>query len=494
VKQFDSDPGSGGPLPGDRRIPWRPTELDELLMKFVDAVFEAVCGDADGARRLLASLEDPEVLQWFDDEVMPRAEFPIVSRQQIDAGVLDRAGFRCQCCSSPLVDERGWERLQQLIGVGALPGHAESVGPDSMYRVARLLTRAFVVRRGRRRWRSPGKRELVAACILCAGAGPSSNRPRHRRRRAAVTPWQVLGRALESPAQASCALVRRAFLLDGSTLDLSGVVIGVARGHGFTLHVRSSDSEVASAPTVPIEIGPLGTDIAAFQVHVSLLGLLAVSPPPDRLDIELRGPGGEAVPLVTVANWDVTANGAVMEPIPSIADLGLRLRFDSPSGVGLGLHVDALPALPEVAGVSAGDGFIDIELVSSPISENLTVRSVWVQPRAARNSVPRQELERVGDGVWRLRVEPHLVEGVPSSGAAGDVWASWRHRGAHSGRIGRRRSDLLDLRSAVRLPSVTVGSDATRVGGLRVTPYFADSRHLSLKVTPLADQHSNQAG
>lgn len=320
--------------------------------------------------------------------------------------------------------------------------------------------------------------------------------------------------------------VHRAWILDGRTLDLLVSPDGEdaafdAGRHELVVRARPPrtwraalvGSRTRSLPALEA-VGERIRDHDGrqwIQVHLPLHPLLEVvdlQSLPDRLRLEvfLRSAGTPGrrwwherpMDVRVVDGADRTPNGAMLLPVPPVAETGVQLQFDIVNGCSV--RVTRLAPIPEIAGVDLSRGSVDLALVGSPRSAAVA-RRVWVLPRAefeaAHPADERLELRRGADGWWRL--DPKALIGVLDSRESPtevvfDVWADWDTDGTGSsdrtGRVGRRRSDLRQLRGAVQLPTMWIGATGRAVDHrsdavAKVVPYYARSRHLSIRIRSL---------
>lgn len=516
----------------------RPAVIDQATSSFDAALVAVACGDLASARRVLAAVDEAAVMEWYHRHIADGAGVGVAPRgpaswvrilrgvpgrglrwwrdRRIDSAAvarrLDADHHRCRYCGTGLVTPDQLRRLHAIVGADgadSVDGAADAVGAggpddaDPVHTIGRggavwLLTCATVdrVRLGIRGPNEPTN--LISSCLPCQarragrpidelGIDDPRDRPPAER-----PPWWPLLGVLDASPGAPVAVARHAVVLDGSTLNVGGVITGaVDRCGDLALRARSRHDVVDG----PIEVLRRENDYLEFQAHVSLLDLLAAEPAPGWIGVGLvrqdsDDPSVGELALLPVPDHAATPNAAVMAPVPPVESLGRRVRLQARPE--LVVRVEALTPAAEVRQVDVVGDRLCIVLESSPPA-SVTITEVWLQRRgdAARPGHDRDRLRfdpgaSAGDGqaTWCLDAARAGSADHAATGAIWDVWAAW-HAGDEwrTARVGRRRSDLLALRESVRLPRLVVACDDG--ARMRLTPYYAQSRHLAVKVTPV---------
>lgn len=334
--------------------------------------------------------------------------------------------------------------------------------------------------------------DLVAACLPCRLAkgrytledlsleNPMERAPAQR------ASWMSLLGVLEAPPESPHAVVGRALLLDGSTMNLAGCILGPVSAP-VEACVRAGDAGVISTHPVELTSDPGGA--VRFQTHFSLLDLLGASPTPDCIEVRLHDAESRHVPMTAVPGASDTANSQVVETIPVVEPFGLRAQLDLEDGVSI--HVQELDPEIEVSGLRNTDEGLIVRLVPSPPGAG-KITAVWLRSRSDGGAGVREvPLQGQGNSEWRLDVGGSLL---PDPGVGAILWNLWATRehegGTLDSRPGRLRSDLLLPGDAITLPR-----SHSRHGGMDVVvqPYITRSRHLSLNVKASATSVARRA-
>ena len=451
---------------------FRAPDNDSLLAWYRDSAVTA------GAQRASALHSAPRL------RLLRRVDRSRDRDEARDREILERDHYRCRYCSAPLVHVDHLRRLGRIVGDDVLSGetagswrrggHASS--PSPLWLLTCGTTDAAMRTRSRRRTSPP---DLVAACLPChrgivglaldeVGLDDPRGRPPDE-----FPDWYPLLDLLDHPPETAYALVDHALLLDGSTLNLAGRLVGrIALDATVQLTVSCQDAPLA---TTSITTTRTSDDGLAFHGHLVLAETLRGEPAPEHLDVELRL-GDDSLRLFALPGSTETPNRAYVEPIAELTGLGRRIRFVTVCGIRL--QLDSIPSRADVAAIEVSDSTISLVIVPSSAAE---ADAVWIQRRGASVDAARVDLVRDGSGSWVLTPDVRLVPSGVEEVVLWDTWVSWTAgRRQLTERAGRLSSDLLSVRDAVLLPPVACEVEDQL---LRVRPYFTHSRHLAMRVS-----------
>jgi hypothetical protein len=268
-------------------------------------------------------------------------------------------------------------------------------------------------------------------------------------------------------------------LLDGSTLNISGDLHCIPGSAGpLVLSVLGGTDALHTEVTSRQR---RGTQV--FDGWIDVTSAIQSVATPGKLLVQLHGSDGTAIPVITLPGATESPNRAVIEPIARASALGRIARFHT--ATGLELEVSAIPATADIVGIGLQDSMITLEIgpfSPSPIdSESLD--AVWLQRRGDRTANGSVEFTRGNDSRWRLEIDRRLLPEESDSSQIWDTWVSWRSDGERvTARAGRVSSDLVDLRDAVRLPTMRAHDAGVPID---VRPYYTISKHLAVKASVL---------
>jgi hypothetical protein len=475
-----------------------PPFVDAAVERLRLGVIAAVSNDIEAARAALQVDDSERLLAWCREGARPstvrtgitdlrRRYLSSMRRsQRVDAMelrvILERDQHRCRICDIPLVHRNDLRRLGELVGDDVLYGRADDTRPRAAIATSPLwlLTCAMADTTppdGHQRESDP-----IACCRRCHDLVSSSRLDplelEHARDRE-PTPapdWAHLLGFLHLSPEMPRAVVRHALLLEGSTLNIAGEIhpMGVSKD-------ELSISIIGAARTVRARVEMSDADgRSCFHGFADIDEAIRSVETPGLLRTELRT-GDATIPSILLPGATDSPNRLVVEAAPACGNSGRTAHFEALDGIAL--RISEIEAQADVVEIGVADSTLTIEIspISASTSDVTTVDSVWMQRRGDRSIAERLTLSARDHRRWSLTVEDRLIPRQSQAVDLWDIWVAWRSNGeVRTTRAGRVSSDLLDLRDAVRLPSMRVHAGDVQ---LDVRPYFTISKHLAVRVS-----------
>ena len=482
-----------------------PPFVDAAIDRFRLGVVAAVSNDIEGARAALQVGDSERLLTWCREgarsttgwaslvNLRRRGLFSVRPSQRVDAGelrvILDRDQHRCRICDIPLVHPDDLRRLSELVGDDVLYDRADDTGRRTVIATSPLWRLTCAMADTTSPDRRQRESDRVACCRRCHDLVSRSRldslqlEDARSREPTPVPDWIHLLGFLHLSPEMPRAIVRHALLLDGSTLNIAGELhpMGVSND-------ELSISVIGATRTVRASVELSDTDSrSCFHGFVDIDESIRSVETPGLLRIELRT-GDATIPSILLPGATDSPNRSVVGAAPVCGDSGRTARFEALDGIAL--RISEIEAQTDVVEIGVADSTLTIEISpsSASTSDVTSVDSVWMQRRGDRSIAERVTLTAREHRRWSLMVDDRLIPRQSQSVDLWDIWVAWRSNGeVRTTRAGRVSSDLLDLRDAVRLPSMR-----TRAGDLQldVRPYFTISKHLAVRVSTSTSEPS----